>query len=78
MAQELVLLILKDPDYPSLLAHSLPSLGTADLPCLVLLDNHRASYQDQLPSDRQKPEGSLSLCFKVNPFSRGQTLDGCQ
>lgn len=73
-----MLLILKGPDCPFLLIHSLPSLGT---PGFYLLPYHLTTtgpqssvFKGWSPSDGQKPARPFSLCFRVSPFSWGQTL----
>lgn len=75
LAQEPMLLILKGPDCPSLLIHSLPSLGT---PGSYLLPHHLTTTGPQSsaprgwsPSDGQNPAWPFPLCFRVNPFSWG-------
>lgn len=71
-----MLLILKGPDCPFLLIHSLPSLG---IPGFYLLPNHLTTtrpqssvLRDWSPSGGQKPARPFSSCFRVNSW--GQTL----
>lgn len=72
-----MLLILKGPDYPFLLTHSLPFLGT---PGFYLLIYHLTTtalqssvLRGETPSDGQNLVSPFSFCFRIKAFSWGQT-----